>query len=193
MSECMKRVAKAVISAVLVMSCTAGGASVHSLYTDHRAMRVDDILTVLIMESAKAGSESGTMTSKNNSIAADGSGGSGVLGFLPSFGASAGTAVDYDGTGRTSREGSLVAKISARVIEVLDNGNLVIEGSKLVEINEEEEIIKISGIVRPQDIESNNMINSSSIADARITYSGRGTANTGQRPGIFARFFNWLF
>jgi flagellar L-ring protein precursor FlgH len=156
-------------------------------------MSVDDILTIMIVESAKAGSESKTNTSKENSVGADVAGGSGALSFLPSFGLSGGNKVGYDGKGGTTREGSLVATISARVIKVLDNGNLVIEGSKVVEINEEKEIIKITGMVRPQDIQQNNIIYSSSIADAQITYAGKGVANTGNRPGLLARVLNFIF
>ena len=74
-----------------------------------------------------------------------------------------------------------------------DNGNLVIDGSKVVEINEEKEIIKITGIVRPEDIGTNNTIYSYKISDANITYSGKGVADRGRRPGIFARIFNVLF
>lgn len=164
-----------------------------NLYTDHRAMRMDDILTVYITENAKAGSQSSTNTNKKNSIGVDNLQGTGALDFIPAFGAKGGLNVGYDGKGGTSREGNLVAKISARVIKVFDNGNLMIDGSKVVEINEEKEIIKISGIVRPQDIGPDNVIYSYNISDAQITYSGKGVANRGQRPGFFARFFNWLF
>ncbi|MBD3346729.1 MAG: flagellar basal body L-ring protein FlgH [Chitinivibrionales bacterium] len=167
--------------------------SIYSLYTDHRAMKVDDILTVIIVEEAKAGSQSGTKTSKSNSVGAQSNGGSGLLDFLPSFGTSAGTNVDYDGKGGTTRQGSLVAKISARVTKVLDNGNLVIDGSKVVEINNEKEIIKLSGIIRPQDIETDNIIYSYNVADAKINYSGKGVNTTARRPGLIARFFNWIF
>lgn len=188
----MKR--RTLIASVSILICShAALAGIYSLYTDHRAMKVDDILTVLIVENAKAGSESGTKTSKKNSAGAKGSGGTGALRFLPEYGVSASSDIGYDGKGGTSRQGSLIATISARVIRVQDNGNLVIEGSKVVRINEEDEIIKISGIVRPQDIESNNVIRSSSIADANITYSGKGVANTGQRPGLLARFLNFIF
>jgi flagellar L-ring protein precursor FlgH len=172
---------------------TAQGSSIYNLYSDHRAMKIDDILTVMVVEQAKAGSESKTNTSKENSLGVQGGGGSGALSFLPSFGASGGNKVGYDGKGGTSREGNLVATISARVIKVLDNGNLVVEGSKVVEINEEKEIIKVNGIVRPQDIQQNNIVYSSSLADAQITYTGKGVSNTGQRPGLFAKFLNWLF
>lgn len=167
--------------------------SMYNLYSDHRAMQVDDLVTILIDESAKAGSESNTSTSKKNDIGVNNLKGSGLLDFIPAFGASGGTNIGYDGKGGTTRQGSLVATISARVTKVLDNGNLVIDGSKTVMINEEKEIIKISGIVRPQDIGPQNTISSSSIADAEITYSGKGVAQKGQRPGLIARFFNWVF
>jgi flagellar L-ring protein precursor FlgH len=112
---------------------------------------------------------------------------------LPQFSGSAGTKIGYDGKGNTSREGKLEATISARVMKVLDNGNLVIEGSKTVEVNEEKGIIKISGVIRPLDIQQNNVVYSSSIADAQITYSGKGVGTTAQRPGILARIINWIF
>jgi flagellar L-ring protein precursor FlgH len=182
-------------STVIIFSIIAPvyAASAYSIYNAHRAMRVDDVLTVVIVESAKAGSQSGTNTNKQNDMSLQGGNGSGLLKFIPNFGASGSSKVSYDGKGGTSREGSLVAKISARVVQVLDNGNLLIDGSKVVEINEEKEIIKVNGIVRQQDIESNNIIYSYNIADAHITYSGKGTASTGQRPGFFARVLNWIF
>jgi flagellar L-ring protein FlgH len=173
-------------------SVVSAGQTVN-IFSDRRAVRTDDILTVIITESAKAGSESGTNTKKHNDVSVSGMNGSGMLKFLPGLGASGSNDVNYDGKANTSREGSLVAKVSARVVQVLDNGNLVINGSKVVEINDEKELIKVSGVVRPQDIESNNIVYSYNIADAQITYSGKGTGHTGQRPGLFARFFNWLF
>jgi flagellar L-ring protein precursor FlgH len=166
---------------------------VPNIYSDQRALRVDDILTILINESASAADQSQTNTNKQNSYNLQAGGGTGLLKVLPNFGASSSNQVAYTGAGSTSRQGTLTATISARVVKVLDNGNLQIEGSKLVEINEEKETIKISGIVRPQDIQQNNMIPSSNIADAQITYSGKGVATTGQRPGFLARAFNWLF
>jgi flagellar L-ring protein FlgH len=186
---------ESIIAMTIVWLCATQlyAAPIYNLYNAHRAMRVDDILTVVIVESAKAGSQSGTNTQKQNDLSLTAAKGTGLLKFLPSFGASGSSKVDYAGQGATSREGSLDAKISARVVKVLDNGDLVIDGSKVVEINEEKEIIKVNGIVRPQDIEGNNIIYSYNIADAQITYSGKGTSNTGQRPGLLARFLNWIF
>ncbi|MDR3013431.1 MAG: flagellar basal body L-ring protein FlgH [Chitinispirillales bacterium] len=184
----MKVIKTAVVTAIFCT--TAFGAQLHSLFSDHRAMRVGDILTIIIDESAKAGSESRTNTSKDSEFGVR----AGALPFTnsqPNFGAS--NAASFDGKGATSRSGSLRATVTARVIEVLEGGNLVIEGSKVVEINQEREIIKISGIVRPQDIQKNNVIFSSSLADAEITYSGNGVVNTASRPGFFTRLVNWLF
>ena len=189
----MKNITIALTAGLLLFHFPVFATEVFSLYTDHRAMQMDDILTVLIVENAKAGSQSSTNTNKRNSFGVDNARGTGLLKFVPKFGAKGETDVGYDGTGGTTREGNLVAKISARVVKVLDNGNLVINGNKVVEINNEKEIIKISGVVRPQDIESDNTIYSSNISDAQITYSGKGVASTGRRPGFFARFFNWLF
>ena len=181
------------IVAVVSIAYGSSASSIYSLYSDHRAMKVDDILTVIIEESAKAGSESKTNTSKDNKASVNIGAGTGPMSFIPAMSGSAGTQVGYDGKGGTSRQGNLMATISARIIKVLDNGNLLIEGSKIVEINEEKEIIKVNGVVRPQDILKNNVIYSSSIADAQITYSGKGVANTGQRPGLIARILNWIF
>ena len=189
----MPEVVKSFLFVITTTIFVVHSAPVVNLFSDHRAMRVDDILTILIDESAKAGSESGTKTSKENSLGLESPGGSGALRMIPGFGVSGGSKVGYDGKGGTTREGSLVATISARVIKVLDNGNLVIEGSKVVEINDEKEIIKITGVVRPQDVRKDNVINSSNIADASITYAGKGVANTGRRPGLLARFLNFIF
>ena len=165
----------------------------HSLFSDHRAMRVNDILTIHIVESAKAGTETNTNTNKSNSAEVNFPTGRGKLSWLPSFGARSGSKAEYGGKGSTNRKGTFEAIVSARVIEVLEGGNLVIEGSKVVEVNQEKEIIKISGIVRPQDIQKNNIVSSSSIADAQITYSGSGVASTASRVGFLTRIFNWVF
>jgi flagellar L-ring protein FlgH len=176
---------------VIYYNCLA--AEVPNLFSDQSALRVDDILTILIVESAKAGTESKTNTGKTQSFGVESNGGTGALRFLPKFGGSGSADIGYDGKGATSRTGSLNATIAVRVTKVLDNGNLVIEGTKVVEVNDEKGLIKVTGIVRPRDIQPNNFIYSSSIADAQITYSGKGAVNDGHRPGILARIINWIF
>ncbi|MBN1130583.1 MAG: flagellar basal body L-ring protein FlgH [Chitinispirillaceae bacterium] len=189
----MRNIIRISLFTLFTVSCSISASQVPNLFSDQRAIKIDDIVTILIVESAKAGSESQTNTDKAQSFGVESRGGTGVLRMLPQFSGSGGTKIGYDGKGNTSREGTLTATISARVLKVLDNGNLVIEGSKIVEVNEEKGIIKISGVIRPLDIQQNNVVYSSSIADANITYSGKGVANTAQRPGILARIINWIF
>ncbi len=189
----MNNIMKTALIFTITFACMAKGEQIYSLYTDHRAMKVDDILTVIIVEEAKAGSRSGTNTSKGHNYGVDGVRGSGALDFMPSLGVSGGVNSEYDGKAGTSREGTLAARVSARVTRVMNNGNLIVEGSKVVEINDEKEIIKVSGVVRPEDIGSSNIVYSYNIADAQITYSGKGTVHTGARPGLFTRLINWIF
>jgi len=180
---------------VAILATGVSAARVNSLFTDRKAVKQGDILTVLIVENAEANSKSSTNTKKNNRM---------KLGVNPirtrfgnplpgGLGMSGEVGHEYDGQGSTNRAGKFVATISARVEQVMDNGNLMISGNKIVEINEEKEIINITGIVRPEDIERNNTILSSNIANAKITYSGKGSTSSAQRQGPIARFFNWLF
>jgi len=184
-----------VFLALAVLANGAGAAKIHSIYSDRKAMREGDILTVLIVENAEANAKSSTNTKKQNKLGASAQP-IGIKGFdiFPNGISEGGSlSADYDGSGATARAGKLVAKISARIDQVLDNGNLMISGNKVVEINDEKEIINISGIVRPEDIEGGNNIYSYNIANAQITYSGKGSASSAQRPGPIARFLNWLF
>jgi flagellar L-ring protein precursor FlgH len=79
------------------------------------------------------------------------------------------------------------------VIEVMPNGNLIVEGRKEVTIDKEKRFIILSGIVRPEDIEVDNTVSSSKIADARIEYTGTGVISDKQRPGIYHRIFDWIY
>jgi flagellar L-ring protein precursor FlgH len=100
---------------------------------------------------------------------------------------------DYSGEGKSSRKGKLKAKMTARITQVLPNGNFLIEGTRIVDVNGERQTTVLTGVIRPQDITPENTVFSYDIADAQISYKGRGSVNTAQRPGIFARFLNWLF
>ena len=93
------------------------------------------------------------------------------------------TSSKYDGSGSTTRKDVLSATVSARVVDVLPNGNLRIEGQRSVRVNNEDQIMVLEGTVRPRDISQDNMISSAMIADARITYSGNGIITDRQQPG----------
>ncbi len=165
-----------------------------SLYTDKKAKKMEDIVTVLIVEEAQAKNDTRTETDVESNVNFNLAPGQGVLqNVVPGIGFGVGNEADYDGRGKTSRLGQVKAKVSARIVAVYDNGNLLIEGNKEVEINNETEMIRVSGIIRPEDVDFDNTIYSFKIADARIQYTGKGDSQNAHRPGFLTRFFNWLF
>jgi flagellar L-ring protein precursor FlgH len=99
---------------------------------------------------------------------------------------------EHEGKGSIDRSDRLTAQIPARVVKVLDNGNLVIEGRRAVLVNDETQTATISGVVRPQDITGANTVLSSQIADAEVQVVGSGVLSEAQRPGILYRLLDWL-
>ncbi|UCD63421.1 MAG: flagellar basal body L-ring protein FlgH [Candidatus Zixiibacteriota bacterium] len=164
-----------------------------SLFTDIKAQRVGDILTVLIYEQSRATSKVESKTEKSTKASASGGPGVGTLDFIPLFSADAENSNTFDGKGENIRNGTLRAKMSVTVVEVRDNGDLIIEGSRTIGISNDRETLTLTGVVRQKDITPENTIDSYLIADAEIHYSGKGSTNTGSRPGFFTRFLNWLF
>jgi flagellar L-ring protein precursor FlgH len=100
---------------------------------------------------------------------------------------------DFSGSGETKRSGSLTTTMAARVMEVLPNGNLAVEGKREIYVNNEKKEILLQGIVRPRDIASDNTIYSTQIADAKIIYTGIGVLAEKQRPGWAARIFDYVW
>lgn len=163
-------------------------------YTDLKARNVGDIVTINIVESAKASKNASTKTSRNSEF---GTSWSGVLSKLSGnwFGdehkATFGN--EFEGKGETTRSSQLNAYITAQVIQVLPNGNLVIQGSREVRVNNENQYINIQGIVRPEDISANNIVLSTFIAEARIELTGQGVIADKQRAGWFTRILDWIW
>lgn len=178
---------------IVVWTAISARATQYSLFTDKKGHKPGDIITVLISEDAKASNDTKTATESSNQLGMGVEKGSGLLKWVPGFGLDGGTNVEYDGSGATQRNGELKATVTARIIEVLTNGNLVIEGSKQVTINNEEEILEVSGMVRSDDINADNTVYSYKLADAVIRYTGQGVTSSAQEPGLITRFFNWLF
>jgi flagellar L-ring protein precursor FlgH len=164
-----------------------------SLFTDIKAHDVGDIITVKIYEDAQATNLSQTNTTKEGKFETSGGPGIGSLDFIPLFGAAGENKNEYKGTGNNARAGNLKARMTVRVVAMRNNGDLVVEGNRLITINNDTETLTLSGIVRPQDIGSDNTVDSYNIADAQISYRGKGPATTASRPGIVMRFLNWLF
>jgi len=98
----------------------------------------------------------------------------------------------FNGHGQTAQSNSLVGEISVVVSEILPNGNMRVRGEKLLHINRGNETIRISGIVRPVDIGSDNRVASTRVADAQIDYVGRGEISRASRQGWLQRFFSIL-
>lgn len=165
----------------------------YSLFTDHKSHRLDDLITVVIDEQNKATNRATTRTNTDSRTRFHSDKGEGAMSIVPKAKSMTDASGTFDGEGKTQRNGDMNAVVSARVVGVLSNGNLEIEGTKEVVVNEETEIIKISGIVRQEDIDGANRVRSSSLANARITYSGHGSASTAMEKGVLAELFDWLF
>jgi flagellar L-ring protein precursor FlgH len=163
------------------------------LFMDLRARAIGDILTVVLVERTDASKESSTSTARGSSIDTG----------LPTFAGrpitSNGTPilnnemesdVAFDGQADSSQSNRLDGSITVTVAERLANGNLLVRGEKLITINQGEEFIRLEGIIRPVDIGPENTIPSTKVADATISYSGRGTLAQTNRPGWLTRFFN---
>ena len=99
----------------------------------------------------------------------------------------------HDGEGTTTRSGSLEGTITATVLEILPNGNLLIEGSRSLVVNKETQVMRVRGTARPKDITANNSINSKLLADAQIKFDGKGTVTRASRQGIMGRVFDAIF
>jgi len=164
-----------------------------SLFADKKARNVGDILTVLVVESSTASSRAKTETNKVNDHGVLATGGSGNLAYSPMYGIDGRVKNKFSGDASVSRKGVLRTTITVQIKEIKPNGNLVVEGARALEVNGEKEMTTIRGIVRPQDISSMNTIFSYQLADAQISYKGKGVVQTGQRPGILTRILNWIF
>lgn len=176
-----------------------GENSRNMLFSDNKARYVNDIITIVIDESSSGQNQASTNSSRDTKSSA---GISALLGIDTSIlnknpnmgsGISIGGnhANSLKGVGDTSRGGKLQATITARVVRVLDNGNLLIDGRRQVTLNEEDQYIVITGVVRPADITADNLVSSAQIADARIVYTGNGVLNDKQRPGWLTRALDW--
>jgi flagellar L-ring protein FlgH len=178
-----------------------GESSNNLICTNKRARYVNDIVTILVSETVSGGNKATTNTSRDANTSHAITALLGIDNSILANNASMGGAIKVGGTsanslkgaGDTSRSSTLTASISARVIKVLDNGNLLIEGKRQMTVNAEDQFIIITGIVRPEDITANNTVESQFIADARILYTGEGVVNDKMRPGWLTRAMDWVW
>lgn len=171
------------------------GGRLGDLYSDLRARHVGDVVTIRIVENAEALKSASTKTSRDSSLSASVSSFFGaplsVGGFKPE--ASGSLKNDFEGSGTTQRKDTLVATMTAKVVDVLPQGLLRVEGYREVLINNERQYILLRGVIRPEDIASDNTVLSSSIADAQIAYSGQGVVSDKQKPGWVGRLLDHIW
>jgi flagellar L-ring protein precursor FlgH len=161
----------------------------NDLLSDHRAKAPGDILTIIIVEKAEANQKAASTNKKEGGVSAGP--GLGLLKFFPQVKLSGGD--DLSASGNTTRGGSLNAKMTVTVMDVLSNGNLLVEGAQMISVNKEQQKIVLRGQVRPEDITRDNAVLSTYVANAEITYLGDGVVGDKQKPGVLSRIFSWLF
>ena len=166
------------------------------LFEDLKASRIGDILTVKLAERTNASKNAQTSVSKTTEATIANPT---ILGRPitrngdPVFGGSLDGETSFDGNGASSQSNSLVGDITVSVVERQPNGNLVIRGEKWVNLNQGREFIQLSGVVRPNDVGTDNTVLSTRIANAQITYSSKGVLAAANKMGWAARFFNSVF
>ncbi|MFC5740471.1 flagellar basal body L-ring protein FlgH [Dyella tabacisoli] len=184
-----------------VAAAQADGAIYHEaqsmeLFADPRAHRVGDILTISLVESTQASKKSATSTSKKDktNITAPTLLGRALTLDGRNADISTQSGNNFDGNGSSSQSNQLTGQITVTVAQRLSNGNLLVRGEKWLTINQGQELVRVSGIVRPQDIGQDNIVPSTRVADARIGYTGRGTLADANTRGWLSRFFNskWM-
>ncbi|MCH1931876.1 flagellar basal body L-ring protein FlgH [Shewanella acanthi] len=162
-----------------------------SLYSDIRAHKVGDIITIVLKESTQAKKSAGNQIKKGSDMNVNPlyAGGKNVTisGVPLDFGYS--DSMDTKRESDADQSNSLDGSISANVMQVLNNGNLVVRGEKWISINNGDEFIRVTGIVRSEDIKPDNTIDSTRMANARIQYSGTGTFAEAQQVGWLSQFF----
>lgn len=166
------------------------------LFEDLKAGRVGDILTVRLVERTNASKNSQTQTAKTTAATLANPeifGRPITKGGTPLFSGSLDGSSSFDGQGASSQSNSLEGDITVTVIDRLPNGNLVIQGEKWLTINQGREFIRVKGIIRPNDIETDNSVLSTRIANAQIAYSAKGALAAANRMGLISRFFNSIF
>ena len=170
-------------------------------FADHRARKVNDVVTIVVDESSKASKAAGTALSRQSS--AD----MGISAFLgleksvvarnsnidPSALVKADGKTAFDGSGKTTREETLNTTVTAVVKEILPSGNMLIEARRDVGVNREKQVMVLHGVIRPEDVDGSNSVPSSRVAQARIEYYGEGVISEKQNPGWMTKIIDHLW
>jgi flagellar L-ring protein precursor FlgH len=166
---------------------------VNNIYSDSKAHRIGDIISVILSESTQANKNAKTELKKENSSVLDPIIGLGaapltINGQTAQFGINQNSS--FKGDSKADQGNSLSGDISVHVLRVLPNGNLMIRGEKWITLNNGDEYIRLTGVIRAKDISSSNTILSTKIANARIQYAGTGSFADSNEQGWLTKFFN---
>lgn len=169
-----------------------------NMYSDIKARRLGDIITVTLQERTTASKSANAQTTKESNVDLPVPtilGQAATINGNP-ISANLGGTRDFTGDATADQSNRLSGEITVTVIRTLANGNLIVRGEKWLRINTGDEYIRLTGIIRPQDVSADNTIPSTRVANARIEYSGTGSLASTQEQGWLTRFFNssyWPF
>jgi flagellar L-ring protein precursor FlgH len=186
-----------IILSLMILSIIVSGQdfrrnSTMSLFSDQKANRIGDAITIWVVEASEASNGAETSTGKKSDLGFNLSGGMDETS-LPNVDFGMNTGNEFQGSGSTKTKGMIRTKISARIDSVLVNGDLLIRGSRKISINGEETRLFIKGIVRASDIRPDNSVLSYNISEAEFIFDGSGMIARAQEPGWLTKFFHWLF
>jgi flagellar L-ring protein FlgH len=161
------------------------------LFEDRRPRYIGDVLTIQLNETLNASQSASSNTEKKTNLTAVLPKVKGVLGMaINGLDTTASSDNAFNGTGATTSSGLFTGTITVTVVEVLPNGNLMVAGEKQIGIRQNSEILRFSGVVDPNLLQSGNVISSTQVSDARLDYRGGGNIEQAQIQGWLGRFFN---
>ncbi len=183
-------------SAIIILVVIAGftclkAQTISSLYTDIKAHQVGDVLSVVIVERSNASRESKSNSQLNSEIGMDAGSKGNIANFLPVFGGSGSFNSKNNGQDATSQNDRLTGRLAVRIVKKADNGMFQIKGERKLNVNGEENLMKLEGYVRPRDITSANTVFSYNIADAHITYRKAGLGQSFLKTRTITKFISF--
>lgn len=165
------------------------------LFSDHKAMHVNDIVTVVISESARSSNQGVKTLTEADTIGLNGgvftnagtnsalNSATAKLNGVANIGFSGGSTSDYAGSGLATKNATFTTTVSARIVKVMVNGNYFIVGRREIMVDDQKQIMQLSGVIRPYDIDQNNQISSAKISDAKIMYANEGDIDRSVNQG----------
>jgi flagellar L-ring protein precursor FlgH len=157
-----------------------------SLFADPRAARLNDLVTIQISESTNAITQANTTTNKTGSNNFE-------TPVLMSRLQTSSNNSSFQGTGTTGRSATFRTTVTARVVKVLNNGNLIFEGSRQITLNNETQRLYVAGLIDPRMLSKDNAIQSSYVSDLHIGYGGAGIVDEQLKPGVISRLLNYVW